>query len=246
MPSVPLKHYQRECLDWLESYCREVRAEAARGSRRPERDAFETVTRRHDAYLVADAFAGVPYVCLRVPTGGGKTLLGAHAVGTIARHLGYEDHPLIFWVTPTTTIRDQTLRTFKDRDHANHAALAASLGPSFQVLTLEDAQSMSKAMITADPVVIVTTIQSYRIDQEGSRKVYQDNGYLMDHFENLPSWAQALLHKGEERVSLSLANAMKLRGPIVVIDEAHNARTTTSFDSLARFGPLAVDGYTTA
>ena len=240
MPTVLLKDYQQECLDRLADYCRAVRAEAARGSRRPERDAFETVTGRQDAYLVADSFAGVPYVCLRVPTGGGKTLLGAHAVGTIARHLGYEEHPLVFWVTPTTTIRDQTLRSFKDRNHPNHAALAAGLGPSFQVITLEEAQSMSKSMVTADPIVIVTTIQSYRIDEESTRKVYQDNGYLMDHFENLPAWAQTLLDRGEGRVALSLANAMKLRGPIVVMDEAHNARTKTSFDSLARFGPLAV------
>ena len=240
MPSVLLKDYQQECLDTLAEYCRAVRAEAVRGSRRPERDAFETVTGRQNAYLAADSFAGVPYMCLRVPTGGGKTLLGAHAVGTIARHLGYEDHPLVFWVTPTTTIRDQTLRSFKDRNHPNHAAVAAGLGPSFQVITLEEAQSMSKAMVTANPIVIVTTIQSYRIDQESTRKVYQDNGYLMDHFENLPAWAQSLLDRGEGRVALSLANAMKLRGPIVVMDEAHNARTKTSFDSLARFGPLAV------
>lgn len=31
-----------------------------------------------------------------------------------------------------------------------------------------------------------------------------------------------------------------LRGPIVVMDEAHNARTPTSFESLARFGPSCV------
>jgi len=30
---------------------------------------------------------------------------------------------------------------------------------------------------------VVTTIQSYRIDEEANRKVYQDNGYLMDHFQ---------------------------------------------------------------
>ncbi len=33
---------------------------------------------------------------------------------------------------------------------------------------------------------------------------------------------------------------MKLRGPVVIMDEAHNARTRISFDSLARFAPLAV------
>jgi type III restriction enzyme len=82
MPSVRLKDYQQECLDRLTEYCRAVRAAAATGLYRPERDAFERVTGRQDVYLAADAFTGVPYICLRVPTGGGKTLLGAHAVGT--------------------------------------------------------------------------------------------------------------------------------------------------------------------
>ena len=41
-------------------------------------------------------------------------------------------------------------------------------------------------------------------------------------------------------VSLSLANALRLRTPIVIMDEAHNARTRTSFESLARFGPAFV------
>src|SRR5690606_7653496 len=67
-----------------------------------------------------------------------------------------------------------------------------------------------------------------------------DNGYLMDHFRNLPQWAQERLERADGQISLSLANAMKLRGPIVIMDEAHNARTKISFDSLARFGPLAV------
>ena len=240
MPPISLKNYQKECLEKLAVYCAGVRSEVARGSARPERDAFEKLTGRIDAYLAPDAFVGVPYVCIRVPTGGGKTLLGAYAASTIARHLGYEDRPLVFWVTPTTTIRDQTLKTFKDRSHPNHAALAEHLGPAFQVLTIEEAQSMSRAMIDADPVVIVTTIQSYRIDEEANRKVYQDNGYLMDHFEHLPAWAQQMLDRGDGRVSLSLANAMKLRRPIVIMDEAHEARTKTSFDSLARFGPMAV------
>lgn len=240
MHSFQLKNYQAECLEILARYCREVRAQTIRGANRPERDAFEAVTKRIDSYLASDVFSGVPYVCLRVPTGGGKTLLGAHAVGVIARHLGHEDRPLVLWVTPTTTIRDQTLRSFRDVTHPNRAALIQSLGPSFQVLTLEDALSMSRAMIAADPVVIVTTIQSYRSDDTGNRRVYQDNGYLMDHFDNLPAWAQAVLERGDGRVALSLANAMRLRGPIVIMDEAHNARTKTSFESLARFRPLSV------
>lgn len=214
------------------------------GALRPERDAFEVVTGRN-TYHAPEMFLGAPYFYLRVPTGGGKTLFAAHAVGTIARHLGHTDQPLCLWVTPTTTIRDQTLRGLKNRSHPYSEALREALGTNVQVLTIEEAQYPSKAMMSSDPIVIVTTIHSYRINDEGNRKVYQDNGNLMDHFTNLPTWARDRLKQsgnGDEsgRVSLSLANAMKLRGPVVIMDEAHNARTKVSFESLARFEPLAV------
>ncbi|MCC7085487.1 MAG: hypothetical protein IT427_10815 [Pirellulales bacterium] len=71
---------------------------------------------------------GEPYICLRVPTGGGKILIAAHAVGAIAKHLGHLDHPLCLWVTPSTTIRDQTLRGLRNRQHTYHAALREGLG----------------------------------------------------------------------------------------------------------------------
>ena len=98
-------------------------------------------------------------------------------------------------------------------------------------------------MLSSSAVIVVTTIQSYRIDEEANRKVYQDNGYLMDNFSDLPAWLREQLAASRKRRQgwlLSLANVMKLRGPIVIMDEAHNARTRISFDSLARFGPLAV------
>ena len=186
--------------------------------------------------------AGGTYFCLRVPTGGGKTLIASHAVGTIAKHLGHQDRPLCLWVTPSTTVRDQTLKGLRDRQHPYREALQAGLGgEALEVLTLEEALAANRAMVSSAAVIVVTTIQSYRIDEEANRKVYQDNGYLMDHFSGLPSWVREQLAEPESgRVALSLANVMKLRAPVVIMDEAHNARTRISFDSLARFGPLAV------
>ncbi len=240
MGRLELKEYQRECLGAIREYCTETRTRRVAEALRPERDAFEVVTGRAADYYAPEAFAGTPYVCLRVPTGGGKTLIAAHAVGTIARHLGHMDRPLCLWVTPTTTIRDQTINGLRNREHPYYAALGESLGTSVSVMTIGEAQQASKAMMASDAVIIVTTIQAYRIDKTDNRKIYDDNGYLMDHFENLPGWAREQLKEEDGQVRLSLANAMKLRGPIVIMDEAHNARSKTSFESLARFGPLAV------
>ncbi len=242
--SLKLREYQRESLAAIGRFCDAVRAAVGRKALRPVHDAYYAETGRD--FIEVPQLPNVPYVCLRVPTGGVKTLIAAHAVGVIAKRLGHQDRPLCLWVTPSTTIRDQTLRGLRDREHAYHRALREALGVPVEVLTVEEALSVNRSMLSSSAVIVVTTIQSYRIDEEANRKVYQDNGYLMDHFANLPAWVREQLAEtgngngGTGRVSLSLANVMKLRGPIVIMDEAHNARTRISFDSLTRFGPLGV------
>lgn len=42
----------------------------------------------------------------------------------------------------------------------------------------------------------------------------------------------------------SLANVLKLRRPIVIVDEAHNARTSLSFATLSRFSPSCIIEFT--
>jgi type III restriction enzyme len=59
----------------------------------------------------------IPNVCLKVPTGGGKTLLAAASVAQVfgswfKRHTG-----LVLWVVPNEAIYRQTLKTLSDRDH---------------------------------------------------------------------------------------------------------------------------------
>lgn len=49
-------------------------------------DAFHAVTGRD--FLDVPQLPGVSYVCLRVPTGGGKALIAAHGVG----------HAILVWI----------------------------------------------------------------------------------------------------------------------------------------------------
>ncbi len=126
MAGLELKEYQRESLD-----CH--RASSAMPCGAAVGAEGRAVPSVHDAYYAATGrdfiqvpqLPNVPYVCLRVPTGGGKTLIAAHAVGTVAKRLGHQDRPLCLWVTPSTTIRDQTLRALRNRDHPYHAVRCA-------------------------------------------------------------------------------------------------------------------------
>src|SRR5260370_17114172 len=107
MQDQALKEYQTDCLEALAKFCDEVRLAWGRAGR-PVHDAFHAVTRRE--FLDVPQLPGVPYVCLRVPTGGGKTLIAAHAVGTVAKRLGHQDPPLFLWLPPSTTIPDPPLK----------------------------------------------------------------------------------------------------------------------------------------
>ena len=69
-----------------------------------------------------------------------------------------------------------------------------------------------------------------------------DAGALMDHFSGLDAAQLARLEKveGSDRPIASLSNVLRLHRPRVIVDEAHNARTALSFDTLQRFDPSII------
>ena len=70
---LALKQYQTESLSILRNYAAAVR-EIVTWRSSPEHDAFAEFTERD--YLSTPGFGGVPYVCLRIPTGRGETSSG--------------------------------------------------------------------------------------------------------------------------------------------------------------------------
>lgn len=184
----------------------------------------------------------MPYFCLRVPTGGGKTWLAAKSVLLANTYLLRCEHSVILWLVPSKPIREQTIKALKNRSHPYHAALREA-GP-ITVLDLDEAKSVTRATLDTSTTVIVATRQAFQVEEEECRKVYQSSGALMHHFDNLsPTQRDGLLAEGEgsERTTpYSLANVLRLRRPFVVVDEAHNSRTELAFDMLARFRPSGV------
>ena len=99
--ALTLKRYQREALAALARFfalARGARDEAAldaafRQTLLEQEHAAETIPPYLAQGFVNDDGA-TPYVCVRIPTGGGKTLLGAHALAAAARHYTGQDRPL--------------------------------------------------------------------------------------------------------------------------------------------------------
>ncbi|MEO8313357.1 MAG: DEAD/DEAH box helicase family protein [Pseudomonadota bacterium] len=241
MSTFAPKTYQQQVLDSVESYfkaCHELPSPSIAFTATTER-----LWGRGNAYNPLPGFpADMPYFCLRVPTGGGKTWLAAKSVALVNTHLLRCEHSVILWLVPSKPIREQTLRALRDRLHPYHTALREA-GP-ITVMDLDEAKSVTRATLDTSTTVIVATRQAFQVEDEESRKVYQSSGALMHHFENLsPTQRDGLLTEGEGAESTtpcSLANVLRLRRPFVVVDEAHNSRTELAFDMLARFRPSGV------
>ena len=230
MPDFQLKEYQQAALDALSEYYRACLTYNEADT------AFYALTKR--PYNPVKELPGLPYVCLRLPTGAGKTFVACHAVNRTTREYLQTDNGLVLWLVPSNAIREQTLNALKDCAHPYRRALDGALG-SVTIMDISEALYLSRPALDTSTVIIVSTIQAFRVDDTEGRKVYETSGALMDHFSGYSNTALEGLEtiNGTANPKYSLANVLRLRRPIVIVDEAHNARTELTFDVLARFNP---------
>lgn len=233
LPVFSLKNYQLQTLASLRRFL-EKTVELNDAD-----TAFYALTKR--PFVQPPGLPGLPYVCLRVPTGGGKTILAAHSIAVATDAFLRCDNPTVLWLVPSDTIREQTLATLSNRAHSNRRALADRFGENVRVMTIQDALYAKRADFDGGAVVIVATIQAFRVEKTEGRKVYEANGELMDHFSGIANEQRAILEAGPSGDPLpSLANVLRMRRPMVIVDEAHNARTDLSFDTLGRLSPSLI------
>ncbi len=201
--------------------------------------AYMDLTRQ--TYDEPQGLEGLPYVCLRVPTGGGKTLMAAHAVGVAADAFLKTDTPCVVWLVPSNPIREQTIKALKDRAHPYRRALAERFGENVRVMSIAEALYSKRPDYDGGAVIIVATIQAFRVEETEGRKVYDPNGELMDHVSAVPNHIRDRLDMGPDGTPVpSLANALRMRRPMLIVDEAHNARTDLSFETLKRLDPSLI------
>lgn len=251
MTTLALKSYQQAALDALAAFARAAQVKG------PALAFQELVGRTYNP----DAFGDVPCVCLRIPTGGGKTLLAAHAVATLAREWQANDAPVALWLVPSDTIRSQTLKSLQTAGHPYRDALEAQYGAGVRVCVLDDLAAIAPDDWGRKAIVVVATIQSFRIDDTGQRNVYSFSENFERHFSGCDEQRLRVLHdlpdavvtaadvaadrsgvlQGREgQPRWSLTNWLALHAPLLIVDEAHNTKTDKSFTALKRLNPSAI------
>lgn len=197
----------------------------------------------------------IPAVCVRIPTGGGKTFLAAHAVAQVGKALLDTDAPIALWLVPSDAIRTQTLAALLSPRHPCREALTEYFGERVHVCGLDELATVGPQEIGRAAIVVVATIQSFNVKEKAQRTVYSFDESLTHHFQGLTPQQEASLDRVTEadiaaqpyltaadigRIKTSIANWITLRRPIVIVDEAHNNRTLQAFTTLRNMHPACL------
>lgn len=241
---MELKAFQRAALDTLILYFQRARVTA-----NPEQAFFQvwrerTPDQTPPPYRTIPNLPGVPNICLRLPTGGGKTLLAAHTVAIAGRHYLERDYPVVLWMVPTNTIRIQTAEALKKSSHPYRAALDAAFDGRVSVFDMSEIAQIRPQDLTERVTVIVTTIQSLRTSNTDGRKAYAHSENYEPHFSHIPASTQGLERAEDGSLKFSFVNLMAFHRPLVIVDEAHKAGTNLSFEMLASLKPACIVEFT--
>ena len=185
----------------------------------------------------------VPYVAIRIPTGGGKTLMGAHFIRCAADNWLERDRPLVVWLVPSRTIKQQTLDAFKNRRHPYRLELDAAFDGHVSVFDGDDIDQLTPQELATRTCIVIATLAAARVENIDIRDFYAHKETLEPHFialrkdASLPDLEQTEDGKGPR---FSFANLLRLHRPLVITDEAHNAKSDLSGVVYERLAPSAI------
>lgn len=238
-----LKKYQQNSLDALTIFLQRcaLYKDVKKAYSESTKENFSAEGLYNDA-----GFTNIPYVCLRLPTGGGKTFLASHSIPIICKEYLARDFSLVIWLVPSNAILEQTYNCLIDNSHPYRRVLNDTFNGNVEVLRIDEARNISKGSLQSNTVIIISTFASWRVGDKEGRKVYEQNGSLSTHFEFLKPEQIIPLDKinGSDILVHSLANVVYINNPVFIIDEAHNARTELTFEVLKRLNPSCLIEFT--
>ena len=233
---MELKSYQKKVIADLTHYLEllnETKSDAA---------AFRLFWQEKSAPILGryqNVIPGVPNLCFKVPTGGGKTFIACNAVRPIFDALPATKTKAVVWLVPSDAILTQTVKALKDTSHPYRQKIDVDFGGRVEVYTKQEllnGQNFNPTAVTEQLSVMVLSYDSFRGRGKEVLKAYQENS-------NLAAFAKVLgkpdspIEKADETALFQIINQLN---PLVIVDESHHARSELSLEMLENFNPCFV------
>lgn len=197
-----------------------------------------------------------PRVVIKVPTGGGKTLLAVETIREYQNLFAKRKQGLVVWIVPSETIYSQTVHKLKDKSNALRQLLDQCSGGN--TLILEKGQRITEQDLKENLVVLFVMIQSMsRVNGKEALKVFQDSGgyesffpadnrydlhkQLIEQVPNLDVFSDA--DSAMPQIKTSLGNAIRLTHPLILIDEIHKVFSEQARNTINNLNPAMVIGF---
>lgn len=196
-----------------------------------------------------------PRLVLKVPTGGGKTLLAVEVIRAYQNLFARKRTGLVVWIVPTETIYSQTVQKLRDKSHHLRQLLDQCSGN--RTIILEKGQRLTTQDIENNLVVLFVMIQSFsRANNKEALKVFQDSGGYESFFpadnrydlhaeflKNFPNLDFiSALGTSNPLIKTSLGNAIRVSRPFIIIDEIHKVFSETARNTIDSLNPEMVLG----
>ena len=193
-----------------------------------------------------------PRIVMKVPTGGGKTLLAVEAIREYQNLFAQKRTGLVVWIVPTETIYTQTVNKLRDKSNILRQLLDQCSGN--RTVILEKGQRLTTQDIEENLVILFVMIQSIsRHNGKEALKVFQDSGgyesfFPQDnrtdlHAELIKAYPNMdLLSEIGPLIKTSLGNAIRVSKPFIIIDEIHKVFSDMARGTIDNLNPEMILG----
>lgn len=188
-----------------------------------------------------DVITGVPHICMKVPTGGGKTFMACSSLKRIFDEMPLDKPRVVVWLVPSDSILVQTIKTLSNVNHPYRQRLDMDFAGRVGIYNKEmllNGQSFSPDTIREMLTVCILSYSSLRIDSKKKdvRKVYQENGNLLRFAEYFKDDDVLLADTPDS----ALIQVLRYLAPVTIVDESHNAGSDLSVEMLNNLNPSLV------
>lgn len=184
---------------------------------------------------------GVPHVCVKVPTAGGKTFIAVNALRTVFDAFPPDRPKAVVWLVPWSNLLDQTVKNLSNPAHPYRQKLDSLFNHRVTIYQKKDllqGANFNPAVVQAQLSVFVLSFGSLRAAKKEDRKIFEENDALAAFATQGRSGdGSPSAHVLADTDETALINVIRSLTPVVVVDESHNAESDLSVDMLRNLNP---------